>query len=74
MYLMTNTTNTTNTASSDAAHADVTDEQVDALLSEAEAAGDDAQADLCRRALDGDESARIACAEVIETARVAAQD
>lgn len=50
------------------AAADITDPQIEALSAEAAAAGDLAQVALCNRALDGDESARAACARVIADA------
>lgn len=47
----------------------VTDEQIEALRSEAGVAGDLAQVAVCDRALDGDEAARRECQRVIDEAR-----
>ena len=46
----------------------ITYAQIEALATEAHAAGDVAQVDLCRAALEGDETARAACARVIADA------
>lgn len=46
----------------------VTNEQIDALRTEAGTAGDAAQVALCERALAGDEEAREECARVIAEA------
>jgi hypothetical protein len=46
----------------------VTNEQIDALRTEAGTAGDTAQVALCERALAGDEEAREECARVIAEA------
>lgn len=51
--------------------ATVTDEQISALAVEANAAGDEAQADMCALALAGNEAARIGCERVIRSARAA---
>ena len=47
----------------------VTDEQLTALREEAGAAGDTGMMILSGKALDGDECARLACAEAINSAR-----
>ncbi len=43
----------------------ITDEQIINLRAEARAAGDDAQARLCTKALHGDDEARAACERAI---------
>lgn len=50
----------------------VTDEQIRALRTEAAAAGDAVQVDLCTAALDGDDAARAACGRAIDAARAMA--
>lgn len=50
----------------------VTDEQIEALEREAGEAGDLEQAQLCRRALDGDAAARAECASAIHDAQAMA--
>lgn len=47
----------------------VTDGDIVALQAEAEAHGDSDQAELCARALRGDEAARAVCERVIDFAR-----
>lgn len=54
------------------ANSTITDDQIEALAIEAGDAGDDAQVELCRKALAGNESARERCAQAIAAAR--AQD
>lgn len=44
---------------------EITDTQIETLLTEASAAGDSEQVAICRRALDGDTEARAECARVI---------
>lgn len=44
----------------------ITSKQIEALRTEAGHAGDDAQIDLCNRALAGDDEARAACAAAID--------
>lgn len=46
----------------------ITDEQIEALCSEAASAGDLEQVAICERALDGDEAARHECVRVIRDA------
>lgn len=58
------TTMTTETA--------ITDEQIERLEQEAGNAGDLEQAQLCRRALDGDTAARAECERVIRDAQAMA--
>lgn len=43
----------------------ITDEQIEALETEAGQAGDLEQVAICRRALDGDDDARRICADVV---------
>lgn len=50
------------------APAEVTDEQIEALRTEAGEAGDLEQVALCDRAIDGDADARAKCERVIRTA------
>lgn len=52
---------------------DITNEQIEALRSEA-AAGDEAQVAICERAMTGDDEARQECAGVIAEARAAMED
>lgn len=47
---------------------EVLENRIDILQSEALAAGDQAQADLCERALDGDVGATMACIRVLSDA------
>ncbi len=51
----------------------VTDEQIQSLLSEAEAAGDDAQVKICRKALRGDSVSRARCVDAIQYAEAMAR-
>jgi hypothetical protein len=46
----------------------ITDDQISALEVEAGAAGDSAQVDFCRAALEGDAAARAKCAQAIANA------
>lgn len=50
----------------------ITDEQIEALRTEALAAGDEEQAMYCERALSGDESARALCEQAISYTRAEA--
>jgi len=47
----------------------ITDEQIESLMNEAGAAGDDIQVKLCERALRGNRPARMVCERVIEEAQ-----
>ena len=48
---------------------DITDDQIDALRTEAGQVGDAAQVAICEQALDGDAAARAECARVIADAQ-----
>lgn len=50
----------------------ITDAQIEALRTEAAAAGDDAQVALCDAALAGDETARARCERAIHAAQAMA--
>lgn len=47
----------------------ITNDDIKALQNEATQAGDDAMADICRKALQGDSDARTECERVIDNAR-----